>query len=102
MSEFVDANGLLSPGCGLGDFLLPSACRVPGSSESGGNCGVDVLVIRCFSDVWLLGEDDREPSFECPIFLKKFAIDFPIPLLCGTLPFSYKTIIIHFLFEEEC
>ena len=88
-SEFVAANGLLSPGCGLGVFLLPSACRVPVSSSSGGNCGVDVLARRCLDDVWLFGEVNREPSFEWPMFLKKFAMDFPIPLLCGvTLPFS--------------
>jgi len=88
-SEFAGAKGLLSPGCGLGDFLLPSACKFPESSRIGGNWGVDLLAKRCPDDRRSFGEGDCKSSLECPIFLKKLAIDFPIPLLCGTFPFSY-------------
>jgi len=85
-SEFADAKNLRSPSGRVGDLLVPS---IPGSSKIGGNWGVELLARRCLDGSCSLGEADRKPSFVCPMFLKKFAIDFPIPLLWETFPFSY-------------
>jgi len=89
-SELRGTEDLLSPGCGLGVFLLPSIWTFPELFiKIGNNWDVDLLARRCLDRCWWFVEADCKSSFDCPIFRKKFAIDFPIPLLWWTFPFSY-------------